>query len=362
MIKVVSSGKWMQSSVFFLIIFTILCCTTGNSQTIHTIVDQISTSQYQSYHLAIENCGLGLYNSAYNQGYRNRDGWAGGGTLGNQEAALYLGEKFSGMGLNVSVQGTYKNVVAELAGTVTPEKIYVLGGHYDTYGGGERPGGDDNASGTAGILEVARVLSQYSFESTIRFIGFNAEEDWMKGSGDYVNNSVLAQNETIEGMINLDMILRPGWDSDSSEPEDLDIITKNTAECFNWADTFITAAQTYSPLLNFDVLHTANWDAGDQGPFLSADFPAIMVIENTANEIWYENSNAYYHSSQDASNSMANNPLNPSGVIYDYVFASDVLRTTVATLVQEVVLVPEPATLLLLGFGGLLIRRKRNGS
>ena len=157
MIQGVNSDRWKQSSVFFLIILTIFCCTTGNSQTISTAVNQVSTSQYQSYHSAIENCGLGLYNSAYNQGYRNRDGWAGGGTSGNQEAALYLRDKFSGMGLNVSVQGTNKNVVAELAGTVTPEKIYVLGGHYDTYGSNERPGGDDNASGTAGVLEAARV-------------------------------------------------------------------------------------------------------------------------------------------------------------------------------------------------------------
>ena len=265
------------------------------------------------------------------------------------------------MGLNVNVQGAYKNVVAELTGTVTPEKIYVVGGHYDTYGSGERPGGDDNASGTAGVLEAARVLSQYVFESTIRFIGFNAEEDWMLGSGDYINNSVLANNETIAGMLNLDMILRPGWDSNPAETEDLDIITKDTAACFNWADTFISAAETYAPSLNFDsdVPHTANWDAGDQGPFLDANFPAIMVIENTADEIWHQGSNAYYHSSEDSSDGLANDPLNPSGIIYDYGFATDILRTTVATLAQEAVIVPEPTTLLLLVFGGLVIRSKK---
>jgi len=72
----------------------------------------------------------------------------------------------------------------------------------------------------------------------------------MRGSADYVDNVVKASNENIAGMINLDMILRPGWDDDPIQLEDLDI---ETAEwCFDWADTFITAAQTYAPLLDID--------------------------------------------------------------------------------------------------------------
>ncbi len=55
-------------------------------------------------------------------------------------------------------------------------------------------------------------MSQYRFESTIRFIGFNAEEDGLVGSKDYVNNHVIPSGENIVGMINMDMILRPGSD------------------------------------------------------------------------------------------------------------------------------------------------------
>jgi len=43
----------------------------------------------------------------------------------------------------------------------------------------------------AGVLEAARVLSQHRFEATIRFIGFNAEEDGLLGSQDYVANHVI---------------------------------------------------------------------------------------------------------------------------------------------------------------------------
>jgi Zn-dependent M28 family amino/carboxypeptidase len=245
-----------------------------------------------------------------------------------------------------------------LKGSVTSENIYIVGAHYDTYLSGEHPGGDDNASGTAGVLEVARILSQYSFESTIRFIGFNAEEDWMEGSQDYVD-SIVAANESIVGMINLDMILRPAWDDDPTEPVDLDITTSNTALCLGWADTFISAADIYAPSLIFDsgTPNTYYWYASDQAPFIEAGFAAFMVSENTAGEIW-AGSNAYYHSSEDASDGLANNPFSPSGVIYDYVFATDIVRTTVAILALQAVVIPEPATLMLLGIGALLLRRR----
>ena len=351
-------SKKSRILIYLLIPLLIPTVKTAYTQTISELVGQVSQSQYQSYQQTIENCGLGLYDPSYNQGYRNRDGWDGGGSLGNQEACLYLANEFANMGLDVSVQGNYSNVVAELKGSVTSENIFIVGAHYDTTSSGERPGGDDNASGTAGVLEAARILSQYSFESTIRFIGFNAEEDWMKGSHDYVG-SIVAANENIVGMINLDMILRPAWDEDPTEPVDLDITTSNTALCLEWADTFISAANTYAPSLYFDSYtpNTQYWYASDQAPFIEAGFAAFMVSENTAGEIW-SGSNAYYHSSEDASDGLANDPFSPSGVIYDYVFATDVVRTTVATLGLQAVVIPEPATLLLLGIGALLLRRR----
>ena len=325
------------------------CC----AATIPEVLGQVSQEQYRTYQQTVQNMGLGLYGGeAYNQHYRNRDGSSDGGSVGNQEALLYLSDKFTEMGLNVTVQGNYKNVVGELAGTQTPEKIYIVGAHYDTYGNDERPGGDDNASGTAGVLEAARVLSKYNFASTIRFIGFNAEEEWMKGSGDYVDNVAKAGNENIAGMINLDMILRPLWDSNMMQPADGDLITSSAGPCLAWANTFLNAASTYVPSLDMDERcpNTENWYPSDQGPFINAGFPAFGVLENTVNEIW-GGSNAYYHGSQDASDNLA-------GVMYDYLFATDIVRATVATLTQEAQLVPEPATILLLCVGSLALRRK----
>jgi len=69
------------------------------------------------------------------------------------------------------------NVIAELPGQVDPSIIYIVGGHYDsTSSSAAAPGADDNASGTAGVREIARILSQYDFKYTLRFVAFSAEE------------------------------------------------------------------------------------------------------------------------------------------------------------------------------------------
>ncbi len=290
------------------------------------------------YQVDLENMGLGLYGGpAYNQKVRNRDGWARGGTLGNLEARLYLADQLSALGLDASIQGIYGNVVAELPGVQTPQRIYIVCGHYDTTAKGEYPGGDDNASGTAGVLEAARVLTQYRFESTLRFIGFNAEEEWMKGSQEYVD--ALTQDENVLGVINLDMILRPAWDGDPRAAVDLEVESREWPNCVTWVDTFVSTARLYVPSLVIDPAshYPPDWDAGDHGPFIYAGYPALVAIENSAEEIWWEQSNAYYHTSQDASDALANDPHSPSGVTYDYEFATDVVRATVATLATQAV-------------------------
>ena len=196
-------------------------------------VNQVSQGQYQTYQVTVQDMGLGLYGGpSYDQGYRNRYNAGGSATssLGSREATLYLIDQFTAMGLDVSTQSDYVNVVAELIGTETPERIFIVSGHYDhPESDFEAPGGDDNASGTAGVLEAARTLSQYDFESTIRFIAWGGEEGWMKGSWDYVRNVVRAHGEDVVGMLNMDMILRPGWDSDPGAEEDLDLSTGTSA-------------------------------------------------------------------------------------------------------------------------------------
>ncbi|HSD64274.1 MAG TPA: M20/M25/M40 family metallo-hydrolase, partial [Ignavibacteriaceae bacterium] len=74
------------------------------------------------------------------------------------------------------------NIVATIPGTTKPDEVYIIGGHYDCFAYADpfhsAPGADDNASGTASALELARALIQsgYQPEATIKFITFAAEE------------------------------------------------------------------------------------------------------------------------------------------------------------------------------------------
>jgi hypothetical protein len=79
------------------------------------------------------------------------------------------------------------------------------------------PGADDNASAVAGVLECARILSQYEFEHSLRFIGFDTEEYGLIGSNRYNLNGIKAYEE-IEGVLNFEMI---GYYSDSPNSQSL---------------------------------------------------------------------------------------------------------------------------------------------
>jgi len=121
---------------------------------------------------------------------------------------------FQSYGLSVELQEIdvwplyWHNVIATQLGSVYPDSYYVVGAHYDSYAfGTPAPGADDDASGVAGLLEIARVLSLYETEYTIKYIAFDIEEWGMCGSYAYVDEHL---TDDIRGMVQLDMIARDG--------------------------------------------------------------------------------------------------------------------------------------------------------
>jgi hypothetical protein len=105
----------------------------------------------------------------------------------------------------------YSNVIARFGPRDASLPILVIGAHYDAFGDtGNLPGADDNASGTAGLLELARLLGRHTVTSPVMLVAFTTEEPPFFGSeqmGSAVHANGLAADRTVvRGMICLEMI------------------------------------------------------------------------------------------------------------------------------------------------------------
>ncbi len=111
----------------------------------------------------------------------------------------------------LGVQGLHRNVVAELPGTQNPERKFVISGHLDSRNRNLRdsvnfaPGANDDGSGVACILELARIFSQFEFENTIIFVAFTGEEEGLFGSRAFARD-LKSQNVNVVGMVTNDII------------------------------------------------------------------------------------------------------------------------------------------------------------
>lgn len=109
-----------------------------------------------------------------------------------------------------------ENVVAIKQGTESPDTVIIIGAHYDSRSEDAynyAPGADDNASGVAGILEIARLLEKYGSKYTLEFVAFSAEEQGLYGSEHYAAEAKLS-GKNVKAMINFDMIAytdSPNW-------------------------------------------------------------------------------------------------------------------------------------------------------
>ncbi len=140
------------------------------------------------------------------------------------DAANYIISELKGIGFNVSTQPfefdgiEYNNIIAEMKGSSFPERVYIIGAHYDTVMG--TPGADDNASGVAGLIELARLLKNESLNKTVRFLAFTLEEPPFfrtEQMGSYVYaKSIRMKKDNVVGMISLEMI---GYFVDSPESQ-----------------------------------------------------------------------------------------------------------------------------------------------
>jgi Tol biopolymer transport system component len=228
---------------------------------------------------------------------------------GNKLAAEYLFETYKSFGYAPEMQwferttalgGRTANVLATLKGTVNPELIYVVSSHYDSVAAG--PGADDDSSGTAALLETARILARRPQPATIVFASFTGEEAGLLGSREFVRRAV-ADKLQILGALNNDMV---GWANDHR----LD----NTIRYSNPGirDIQHAAAMLFTNLITYDALYYRGTDA-------AAYYEAFGDIVGGIGS-YPVLSSPHYHQSHDVLSNM------------NHQLITEVAKTTVATL------------------------------
>ena len=141
------------------------------------------------------------------------------GTL--DATADYIEETLQAMGYAVTSQAytvqatSVRNLEAVLSGTSLAEEIVLIGAHYDTVS--ESPGANDNASGVAALIEIARLLAAKLLARSVRFVAFVNEEapffyTWKMGSHRYARRAH-ERGDTITVMLSLETI---GYYSDAN--------------------------------------------------------------------------------------------------------------------------------------------------
>ncbi len=164
----------------------------------------------------------------------------------------------------------FHNIKVQKQGKLHPEHKYIIGAHYDSINSDSAmpaPGANDNASGTACVLETARIMKDYNFDYTIEFILFAAEEIGLQGSR-HATRIAGILHESILGMVNLDMI---GYAPDNVY--DIQIYSHN----IDFRTQFIATALNYHSMIYYeDDDHLS-----DCRSYYEKGYPALGISEYT---------------------------------------------------------------------------------
>lgn len=212
-------------------------------------------------------------------------------TTGCRAAGEYLFGAFTALGLENVRFETFgplpgsRNVVAEKTGETFPDDLLIVCAHYDSTSGSYQtlaPGADDNASGSAAVVEAARVLAAVPLDFTVRFALFSGEEQGLHGSRAHAA-AARASGERIVGVVNMDMIGHA-----SAPPASVDVYVNRFS---SWlGDRMAGAAASYGgPAANRIVDPSMVYS--DHAPFWDAGAAALLAIESDFSP--------YYHSVDD---------------------------------------------------------------
>ena len=222
-----------------------------------------------------------------------------------------------------------RNVAATIPGAdpTLSREIFVLGAHFDHLGtGGDgslapdasaiHNGADDNASGTAALIEVARIIknSDQAPSRSVLFLAFTGEEKGLWGSGQYVNEPLLPLDHTV-AMMNMDMVGR-------LRENTLTVYGTGTAE--EWPNLLEELNQTQDqPFVLASI--PDGFGPSDHSSFYGAEIPVLMLFTNTHSE---------YHRPEDDWQT-----INQEGLERVSSFAADIVTEVAGTGTSEVLTV-----------------------
>lgn len=195
---------------------------------------------------------------------------------------------------------TADNILAVQWGTKTPNEYVICGAHYDSWNDDgtdpdtiRSPGADDNATGVAGILETARILSRYTFDRTIIYANWCAEEIGLVGSAAYARD-MAEQLMDIVGYFNLDMT---GY---LEEGTDIHVHLMYTTQDSLIADYVYNFSHVYFPEMPIRQNWLA-WGDSDYSSFNRNGYPAVHPFEDV------HASSPFIHTRQDVLGVSVNN-------------------------------------------------------
>ncbi|MEJ2887695.1 M28 family metallopeptidase [Actinomycetospora aeridis] len=225
---------------------------------------------------------------AHLAGHPTRHSWSGG----FREALGWAEQRFASAGYTtrrapIAVgAGESMNLLATSGADADPQ--IVVCAHLDsinTAGGptAPAPGADDNASGVAGVLEMARLLVGHPLAAAVQFILFGGEEEGLFGSLAHVDGLTAAERTRLRAVLNMDMI-------GTRNTAAAGVLIEGGPVSAHLVEHLVTAAHTYTDLR---VQTSLDPFASDHVPFIDAGVPAVLTIEAA------DRSNANVHSAAD---------------------------------------------------------------
>ena len=204
------------------------------------------------------------------------------------------------------------NIVAVLPGTMNQERQFIVSGHYDSIvmpkGGEDRPATDeavklqmakfdqpapgvtDDASGTAAVMELARVMSRREFKKTVVFIAFAGEEVGLVGSSLYAEDA-RKQNQNIDAVLNNDIIGSDTAGNGFIDNGRVRVFSEdpNDSPSRQVARYVREIGERYMPSMKVEMIFRADrfGRGGDHTPFNQQRYAAVRITtpnENYANQ------------------------------------------------------------------------------